>query len=324
MKRIKLLFVPICALLMTSCSKSLPKAISQDDWNSYRQYVDLSTGMRMSYVEMGDKNGTPIVMQHGTTDSSRSWSLVAPYFANKGYHIYMPELRGQGKSQEMDNHYTTFTYARDLNAFFDAMKIDQAICVGHSLGSFTMQTFWYLYPERVSKAILVSSIPVLGYQGASLKLMYDKITDMFAKEGKLTDAFMDWWYGCEALEPEIQDGTFDKFIGYMKEEARNLSQKAWTNVILGMLDTSFTGGLDGYNLYSSFDKSKPCLILHGSDDTMTETKYQQELIDYLSNESKSNVTYREYDKVGHNIQFTMPKKCSADILGWLETGKLPD
>jgi len=322
-KTVSKFFLPFVTLLLTSCGATpLPKEISQNDWNEHRQYVELSTGMRMSYVEMGDRDGEPIILQHGMTDNSRSWSLAAPYFAKAGYHVYMPDLRGQGYSEEMDGHYSTLTYAKDLNAFFEAKNIDNAICVGHSLGSFTMQTFWMLYPERVKKCVLVSSVPLLGYQKDSLLHMYESKIEPLGEDEHLSDAFMDFWYDCSAdpVEEEIQGEVFDTFISNMKKEAQRLSKKAWTNVVCGMIDTDFSGNFPGYNLYSTFDKTKQCLILHGSEDAMTVSEYQSELISLLSNEEGTNVSYKEYQGVGHNIQFVTPKQCSTDILHWLETG----
>jgi len=321
-KRITKLFIPFIAILLSSCSGALPKEISQNDWNSHRQYVQLSTGVKMSFVEMGDRNGKPIILQHGMTDNSRSWSFAAPYFAKAGYHVYMPDLRGQGYSQEMGGHYTTLLYARDLNAFCAAKNIEKAICVGHSLGSFTMQSFWMLYPERVEKCVLVSSIPLLGYQALGLAALYEYYVKPLPEDGHMPDDFMVGWYEGEPLEDEIKGEPFNTFVSYMKKEAQALSKKAWTNIIMGMIDSDLNGGLPGTGLYSQFDKSKQCLILHGSTDTMTKGEYQEELISLLQNDAKDNVTYHEYEGVGHNIQFVMPKKCSNDILTWLNTGKL--
>jgi len=335
MNKLLKLCIPFLSLLLVGCnSKSeptkvtLPNEICQNDWNSHRQYVNLSTGLRMSYVEMGNVDGEPIILQHGMTDNSRSWSLAAPYFAKAGYHVYMPDLRGQGYSEEKDGHYTTFTYATDLNAFFDAMNIESAICVGHSLGSFTMQTFWMMFPQRVKKCVLVSSIPEFGYQSAGLQQLLTSYIEPLPEDGHLPDSFLTgYWYNCsnEPVETEIQQsGEFDIFIDNMAKEAKRLSKKTWINIIMGMMESNFCGDDKSVNLYKYVDKTKKCLILHGETDTMTAGTYQSELVELLSNEQKDNVTYREYIGVGHNIQFVTPKKCATDILGWLTTGNLPD
>jgi len=154
-KIICLIMVMVLAMTaLTGCKgkspekAELPQAISQDDWAASKKFVELSTGIKMAYIEMGDPNGEVVILQHGMTDNSRSWSLAAPYFTAAGYHVYLPDLRGMGKSDAPDGYYTTVTYATDMKAFFDAMGIDRAILVGHSLGSFTVQTFALMFPER--------------------------------------------------------------------------------------------------------------------------------------------------------------------------------
>ena len=57
----------------------LQTEISQEDWDANRQYIELDTGITMSYVEMGDPDGPDLILQHGMTDNSRGWSLMAPH-----------------------------------------------------------------------------------------------------------------------------------------------------------------------------------------------------------------------------------------------------
>ena len=97
-------------------AQELPMEISQADWNDHRQKVELSTGIEMAYVEMGDPEGEPLVLVHGMTDNSRTWSLIAPYFAKAGYHIYMIDDRGHGQTDKPGGFYTMDDYAEDVGA----------------------------------------------------------------------------------------------------------------------------------------------------------------------------------------------------------------
>lgn len=312
----------ICALLFTllslttlvGCNQTgeLPMKISQDKWAESKKFVQLSTGIKMAYVEMGNPNGPAVILQHGMTDNSRSWSLAAPYFTEKGYHVYLPDLRGMGKSDAPDGYYTPVTYATDLKAFCDAMNIKKTIAVGHSLGSFTVQTFSIMFPELVEKLVLVSSIPLNGYQNDALLGMYNKYIEPLPEDGHPSDQFMEAWYATNLQEEEIR-AEFDVFISYMKKEAQALSKKAWRNIILGLTTDNFM------TAYSQINKNIPVLILHGDDDSMTKTEYQQELCKIFNVGENS---YKNYDKTGHNIQFEMPRQCSTDILRWIENGSL--
>jgi len=305
-----------CAISLSSCGKdeiSLPKEISQEDWNSCRQYVNLSTGIKMSYVEMGDPNGEVVILQHGMTDNSRSWSLTAPYFANAGYHVYMPDLRGQGKSQEADGYYTTVTYATDLKAFFDAKNIDKAIVIGHSLGSYTIQNFWMMFPEKCTKVVLVSSLPLNGYQNTRLTSIVNML-DNLKDDEELSDTFMDFWYSSTCQEQKYNNGVFDTFLENMKKEAQSLSKKSWLNIVKGLIASNIN------DLYPYFNKTIPALVLHGNDDDMARGEYQQELLDDLG---ISNANYKNYIGVGHNIHFEIPEQFATDVLYWIKNGVLP-
>ena len=296
----------------TAQESALPTELAQDDWVSAKKFVELSTGITMAYVEMGDPEGEVIILQHGMTDSSRSWSLAAPYFAAAGYHVYIPELRGMGQTDAPDGYYTTVTYAADLEAFFDAVGIDTAIVVGHSLGSFTAQTFCLMFPERCSRLVLVSSAPVDGCLNARLGGAYAKYIAPLAEEEHPSDSFMDFWYATDPKEESILP-QFDTFLNYMKKEAQCLSKKAWTNILLGLIATDLT------DLYPLYDRSVPTLVLHGSEDSMTEEQYQPELLELFGVDEGS---YRDYEGVGHNIQFEIPEQCAGDILKWLADGSL--
>lgn len=314
-KIVAIILALVTVFAVTACGKGkLPMDISQEDWAGSKQFVSLSTGIKLAYVEMGNPDGPVIILQHGMTDNSRSWSMAAKYFTEAGYHVYLPDLRGMGKSDAPDGYYTPITYATDLEAFFDAMKIDKAVLVGHSLGSYTVQCFSLMFPERCEKIVLVSSLPIKGYQDGSLVGAYKKYVEPLPEDGHPSDAFMDSWYATTLKEEEFA-GVFDTFLANMKKEAQCLSKKAWKNIMLGMPSVNLT------TLYDELDHSIPVLILHGDVDTMAQTQYQEELCEIFEVDEDS---YRNYDDIGHNIHFEIPKKCATDIIGWLNTGKLPE
>jgi len=319
----KIICIILIATMLTACSnkqedenngtQSLPMSISQEDWADSKKFVELSTGITMAYVEMGNPDGEVVILQHGMTDNSRSWSLAAPYFCEAGYHVYLPDLRGMGKSEAPDGFYTPITYATDMEAFFDAMGIDKAIVIGHSLGSFTVQTFALMFPERCSKVVLVSSIPVMQYQTESLVNLYNTYIEPLGENDHPSDNFMNYWYDCTFKEDNASEVEFDKCIAGLKAESKALAKNTWKNILLGLACTDLEG------LYSKFDTNLKVLLLHGNDDDMTKNENQDELKTLLNIDENS---YVNYDGVGHNIQFEIPNECSNDIITWLKTGTL--
>jgi len=296
-----------------SAKKELPQTISQDKWAETKQFAELSTGIKMAYIEMGNPEGPVVILQHGMTDNSRSWSLAVPYFVEAGYHVYLPDLRGMGKSDAPDGYYTAVTYATDMEAFFDAMGIDKATVIGHSLGSFTVQTFALMFPERCEKMVLVSSIPLKQYMTGSLTYLYQTYVEPLGEDEHPSDTFMDLWYGCTFKEDNAEEVEFDKCLAGLKAESKALSKSTWENILFGLAVTDLEAA------YSEFDYDIPVLLLHGNDDNMAKLEYQEELCELLNIDDNS---YINYEGVGHNIQFEIPEQSSKDILRWLETGSL--
>lgn len=280
-----------------------------------KQFVELPTGMKMAYVEMGDPNGEVVILQHGMTDNSRSWSLAAPYFAKAGYHVYLPDLRGMGKSDAPEGYYTTVTYATDMAAFFDAVGIDKAIVIGHSLGSFTVQTFALMFPQRCTKVVLVSSIPLKDYQSASLSHLLAQFINPLGEDEHPSDEFMNFWYDCTFKEDDAEEVEFDLFLANLKAESKALSKSTWRNILLGLKASNLK------DVYGEFKTDLPVLLLHGSNDAMTKNEHQEELMELLSIPSTS---FRNYEGVGHNIQFEITAQSAQDILYWLDHGMLPE
>jgi len=291
---------------------SLPLEISQKDWFKSKKFVTLSTGIKMAYVEMGNPDGEIIILQHGMTDNSRSWSLSAPYFAKAGYHVYLPDLVGQGMTGGIDELYTTIAYACNLKAFFDALNIKKAILAGHSLGSMVVQTFALFYPDRVNKIMLLSTVPIKNYLNKRLIYLYNTQIDVLKDNEQVSDKFLGYWYNCTIKEDKYKE-VFNELLAGLKKESRAIDKKGWRRILLGLVATNL------FDLYIYFNKSIPVLILHGDNDEMTSNEHQPEICSLLNVKPTS---YKNYLNVGHNIQFEIPEEASLDMLKWLNNGSL--
>jgi pimeloyl-ACP methyl ester carboxylesterase len=58
---------------------------------------------------------------------------IAPRFTDK-FHVLALERRGHGNSDYPETGYDPDTLTEDLRQFLDALKIDQVILAGHSMG----------------------------------------------------------------------------------------------------------------------------------------------------------------------------------------------
>ena len=128
----------------------------------HERHVDLSTGVRLNYVERGDRRGTPVVLLHGYSDSRRSYDRVLPLLPSS-LRVFAVTQRGHGDSGKPEAGYAAADFAKDLAAFLDAMGIDSAIVVGHSMGSIVAQRFAIDYPARTRALVLEAALaPRMG------------------------------------------------------------------------------------------------------------------------------------------------------------------
>lgn len=86
----------------------------------------------IAYVETGA--GRPIVFLHGNPTSSYLWRNVIPHLAGLG-RCLAPDLVGMGDSGPSSSGYRFADHARTLDAWLDALAVDDAVLVGHDWGS---------------------------------------------------------------------------------------------------------------------------------------------------------------------------------------------
>ena len=142
-------------MLATLAAPAVAAPIDQAGWNARKQQVTLPSGLRLSYVELGDPRGTPVLLLHGYTDSSRVWTILAPRLA--GHRLIIPDQRGHGGSDAPACCYSMHQYADDARLLLDALGVERTAIVGHSMGSMVAQVMAAEHPERVTRIALIGS-----------------------------------------------------------------------------------------------------------------------------------------------------------------------
>ncbi len=123
--------------------------------------IDLLTGVRVNYVDQGHPDGAPVVMLHGFTDSLKSFEMVMPHLP-AFIRAYVMTQRGHGDSGRPETGYRARDFADDVAAFLDAIGLDRAVLVGHSMGATNALRFAIDYPHRVSGLLDRRDVRVLS------------------------------------------------------------------------------------------------------------------------------------------------------------------
>jgi len=115
--------------------------------------VDLH-GHRMVYRAAG--SGPTVVLIHGMINSSRHWERVALKLAET-HHVVAPDLIGHGDAATPRGDYSLGAHAASIRDLLAAIGIDRATIVGHSLGGGVAMQFFYQFPQRTERLVLISS-----------------------------------------------------------------------------------------------------------------------------------------------------------------------
>ncbi len=112
-------------------------------------------GYRVHYLDEGPASGPVVVLVHGLGGRAEDWTNLAPYLAKAGFHVYIPDLLGYGRSQRPANFsYSVRDEAAVVVGFLDALGLKQVVLGGWSMGGWIVQIVAADHPQRVSRLIL--------------------------------------------------------------------------------------------------------------------------------------------------------------------------
>ena len=136
--------------------------------SSREGYVTASDGTRLWYRSRGE--GPALIFQNGVGVTTTFWEGMAERFAGAGFRTLVWDYRGHGRSddpRDVDS-LDLSTVADDLRVLMDALGIDRACLLGHSMGAQVGWEFYRLHPERVA-----GLVPTLGTYRDALSTFCD-------------------------------------------------------------------------------------------------------------------------------------------------------
>ncbi len=120
---------------------------------SAKTTLALASGVRLDYAARGE--GPAVILLHGYSDSLHSFDLLAPHLP-RGVRIIALSMRGHGGS-DRPHAYDMDAFADDVAAFMDALALERAILVGHSLGSSVALATGARHPRRIAGLALMGA-----------------------------------------------------------------------------------------------------------------------------------------------------------------------
>jgi non-heme chloroperoxidase len=256
----------------------------------------LSTGLRVHYAEQGHGDGEAIVFLHAYVDSWFSYGRVLPLLS-PAYHAFAPDQRGHGDSDKPVCCYGANDYAADIDAFMEAVGIEEATLVGDSSGGLIAQRVALDYPARVSRLVLIGSPTTLVNHEIARELwetlskLEDPVSDEFAREFVL--GTFD-----QPVPEEFLEGALSQSL---KVPAR-VWRDYWQGVALAVDDTDRFGEIVA-----------PTLILWGEQDALLPREEQERRAAVIP-----NATLEVYPDTGHLAHWVRPERVVRDLEAFIE------
>lgn len=269
--------------------------IEQASWASAKKQVELPNGIRLAYVEAGNPNGEPLLLLHGYTDTSRSWSLLVPHLSQ--YRLLIPDQRGHGASSAPECCYTVADFTYDARLFLDSIGVKRAAVAGHSMGSMVAMSMAAEYPDRVSAIALLGSTGLAPVtRGAWL---FDNATGQRFPIDRNSQFMRDW-------DPANQPTPVDPaFAAAAREEIYAIPRQVWRGVLRELTGVPVAR--------HAVDVKAPVMVLSGSADVLFSRDHHEALT-----KAFPGAKARVYPGLGHNFLWEQPAIVARDIAHFLE------
>jgi non-heme chloroperoxidase len=276
--------------------------------------ITTKDGTRIFYKDFG--SGPPVVFSHGWPLTSDAWDPQIFFLASHGYRCIAHDRRGHGRSDQTWHGNEMDTYADDLAELFEALKLNNAIMIGHSTGGGEVARFIGRHgTKRVAKAVLVGAVtPIMVKTATNPGGLSIEFFDEFRK-GYLADR--------ARFFHDIASGPFFGF----NRPASNASQgliHSWLNqglmsgykaaydCIKAFSETDFTEDLKRFDV--------PTLIIHGDDDQVVPIGSAAMLSSKLVKDARLKI----YPGGTHALSDTHAEQLNSDLLEFLLDAPRPE
>ena len=256
-------------------------------------YITTADNVRAYYDFEG--SGPALFMLHGASQDSLSWRYNINFFAQH-YSVYALDLPGHGKSgmTAQGPNRNSADNARYMISVMDALGLETAVLMGHSMGGGIVTQAAALAKSRVKGLVLVdgASVNVVKSSGYNPKIL---------EMASINPG--DWF-----------EVTFRTLMGSTTsaERAEEIVTDARRCIpAVAFADISAFGGFRMEQILDDIDC--PVVIVEGSEDWSVPPESARAVEDALRQRNVP-VEYLEWEGVGHFPQSECPATFNADTL----------
>jgi 3-oxoadipate enol-lactonase len=130
-------------------------------------------------VETSGSGSPNLLCLHGLVDTLEIWDRIAAPLAER-CRLVRYDQRGHGESGAPAGPYTRADLAGDAIGVLDALEIDRAVLVGHSMGGIVSMATALAHPDRIAGLVLIGTASQCSEKVAG---WYERIAVAGEKDG---------------------------------------------------------------------------------------------------------------------------------------------
>jgi len=264
---------------------------------AYRvESIHLRDRVALPYVEQGERLSVPLVLLHGFAGSWRSFQRLLPHLPDSVHALALTQ-RGHGDASHPNTGYSTRDFATDVEAFLDALHVQAAVVVGHSMGSSVAQRFALAHPERTLGLVLVSPRAKMAERPGLRELYETTISELSDPvDPSFVRSFMEGVF----VRP-VPDAFFERTL----QDALKVPAHVWQRVFKNALEEDLLGDLDKIEA--------PTLLIWGAEDASVPQADREAIAEAMAGARRI-----EYHGVGHGPHAEEPERFAGDLIAFVE------
>ena len=265
----------------------------QEEWAGRKHMVDVG-GLAMACIEIPGA-GPALLLIHGFTDNSRSFSLLVPHLA--GRRLVIPDLRGHGASEAGSRAFRPADFADDIAGLIARLRLERPVLVGHSLGAMIAVEAAAKYGELISGLVLLA-----GTLKPGISQDHQMVSGVRALRDPISpaDPFYGWWHACGPGVPQA-------FLALMAQEASAMPAARWRLILEQLRSADLAGAASAVR--------QKTLIIGGAVDPLFGEAHQRALLRALPGSD-----FVRLEGCGHNPHWEDPALVAAAITGKFRAG----
>lgn len=269
--------------------------------------LEKSKAIKLAYSDYG--SGQPIILIHGWPLNRVMWEYQVETLVDSGYRVISYDRRGFGESSKPWEGYDYDSLAIDLKDIIEALKLENIILVGFSMGGGEVARFIGNYgTSSIAKAVLVSSVTPF-----MLKTENNDAVDASVFEGMKK--------GISEDRPQFFKDFGKNFYNYDSFKGERISeamlQLTWNLALQGSRKATLDC-IDSFGKTDFRDDCKnfdiPTLIVHGDGDQIVPLEVSAKKAKALISNSKLEVI----KGAPHGLMVTHHKEFNSILLDFLK------